>query len=203
VTLTESLLALVPVYGAALVGGITFASCLALPVPSSLAMLAAGAFAATGDLSLAAVVGAAIVGAVAGDQAGWWLGRSGAGWLARASARPSRARLMDRARKQLDGNAFATIYLTRWLFSPLGPWVNLAAGAMRIGWGRFTLGSVSGEATWVALYVGLGWGFAAQVDRMGSLMGSLAGFAAAAGLAGVLGHQLLRQRRRRRHPPTA
>lgn len=193
-TLTETLLGLVPVYGAGLVGAITFASCLALPVPSSLAMLAAGAFAATGDLSLVAVIGAALAGAVLGDQAGWWLGRSGAAWLARATARPSRARLMARARKQLDGNAFATVYLTRWLFSPLGPYVNLTAGAMRLGWRRFTLGSVTGEATWVALYVGLGWGFAAQVDRLGSLMGNLAGLAAALGIAALLARALWRRR---------
>lgn len=195
-TLTETLLGLVPVYGSALVGGITFASCLALPVPASLAMLAAGAFAATGDLSLAAVGGAALAGAMLGDQAGWWLGRSGAGWLARATARPSRARLMNRARKQLDSNAFTAVYFSRWLFSPLGPWVNMAAGAMRMDWRRFTLGSVTGEATWVVLYVGLGWGFAAQVDRLGSLMGSLAGFVAAGGVAAVLGRLLLRRRKR-------
>ncbi|MFN3293117.1 MAG: DedA family protein [Gemmobacter sp.] len=195
-TLTETLLGLVPVYGAALVGAITFASCLALPVPSSLAMLAGGAFAATGDLSLPGVAGAALAGAVLGDQAGWWLGRSGAGWLARATARPSRARMLARARAQLDGNAFVTVYLTRWLFSPLGPWVNLAAGAMRLGWHRFTFGSVTGEATWVVLYVGLGWAFAAQVDRLGSLMGSLAGFAAAAGVAALLARLLLRRTRR-------
>jgi membrane-associated protein len=195
VTITESLLALVPVYGSALVGLITFAACMALPVPASLAMLAGGAFAATGDLSLPAVTGAALAGAVLGDQMGWVLGRSGAGWLARATARPSRARLLARARKQLDGNAFATVYLSRWLFSPLGPWVNLTAGAMRLDWRRFTLGSVTGEATWVALYVGLGWGFAAQVDRLGSLMGSLAGFAAALGIAGLLARALWRHRR--------
>lgn len=195
-TITESLLALVPVYGSALVGLITFAACMALPVPASLAMLAGGAFAATGDLSLPAVAGAALAGAVLGDQAGWVLGRSGSGWLARAAARPSRARLMARARKQLDESAFATVYLSRWLFSPLGPWVNLAAGAMRLDWRRFTLGSVTGEATWVVLYVGLGWGFAAQVDRMGSLMGSLAGFVAAGGVAAVLGRLLLRRRSR-------
>lgn len=183
---TETLLALVPEYGALLVAAITFASCLALPVPASLAMLAGGAFAATGDLSLAGVSGAALAGAVLGDQAGWWLGRSGSGLLARLTARPDRARLLAQARHRLDRHAGPTVYLTRWLFSPLGPWVNLAAGATGLGWARFTLASISGEATWVALYVGLGWAFAAQVDRLGSLMGSLAGFAAAAGVAALL-----------------
>lgn len=193
-SLTETLLALVPDYGAALVGTITFASCLALPVPASLAMLAGGAFAATGDLSLVAVSGAALAGAVSGDQAGWWLGRSGSGLLARLTARPDRARLLALARHRLDQHAGPTVYLTRWLFSPLGPWVNLAAGATGLGWTRFTLASISGEATWVALYVGLGWAFAAQVDRLGSLMGSLAGFAAAAGVAALLVRLLWKHR---------
>ena len=197
-SLTETLLALVPVHGAWLVGVITFASCLALPVPSSLAMLAGGAFAAVGDLSLPAVAGAALTGAVLGDQAGWWLGRSGSAVLARATATPARARLLAEARLRLARNAFVTVYLTRWLFSPLGPWVNLAAGATGLGWARFSIGSVTGELTWVVLYVGLGWAFAAQVDRLGSLMGNLAGLVAAAGVAALLLHVLWRRRQRGR-----
>ncbi|MDP2086994.1 MAG: VTT domain-containing protein [Gemmobacter sp.] len=193
--LTEALLALVPEYGAVLVAAITFASCLALPVPASLAMLAGGAFAATGDLSLVGVSAAALAGAVLGDQAGWWLGRSGSGLLARLTAQPDRAVLMARASARLDRHALPTVYLTRWLFSPLGPWVNLAAGAARLGWARFTLGSVTGEATWVALYVGLGWAFASQVDRLGEVLANLGGFVATAAIAAGLATLVWRKRR--------
>jgi membrane-associated protein len=185
-SLTETLLALVPVHGAWLVGAITFASCLALPVPSSLALLAAGAFAATGDLSLFQVGAAALGGAVLGDQTGYLLGRRGAGWVARATHSPPRASLMAKARDKLAHQALATVFLTRWLFSPLGPWVNLAAGATHLNWRRFAIGSVTGEAVWVALYIGLGWAFAAQVDRMGALLGN-----AGAALLALLGTVVL------------
>jgi len=184
--LTDTLLALVPVYGAWLVGAITFASCLALPVPSSLALLAAGAFCATGDLSLPQVTAAALGGAVLGDQSGYLLGRRGAGWLERATRSAPRAHLMAEARRRLDSNAGTTVFLTRWLFSPLGPWVNLAAGATRVHWQRFAVASLAGEATWVAIYIGLGWAFAAQVDRMAELLGNLGG-----AMLGLLGTVLL------------
>lgn len=197
-SLTETLLALVPEHGAWLVGVITFASCLALPVPASLAMLAAGAFAATGDLTLASVAGLALAGAVLGDQGGYLIGRKGSGLLDRASRNPARARMLASARTRLAEQALATVYLSRWLFSPLGPWVNLAAGATRLDWRRFTLGSITGEATWVALYVGLGWGFAAQVDRMGELLGNLGGAILAGTAALFLARALWRRAARGR-----
>ncbi len=48
--MTETLLALVPEWGAVLLALVNVLACLALPVPASLVMLAAGAFAAAGDL---------------------------------------------------------------------------------------------------------------------------------------------------------
>ena len=60
----EVLLALVPVGGPWIVGTATFLSCLALPVPSSLIMLTAGAFVASGDLSGPVTVALALAGAL-------------------------------------------------------------------------------------------------------------------------------------------
>ena len=62
--MTDWFLGLVPVYGLWLIALVTFASCLALPMPASVVMLAAGGFAASGDLVLWHVVAAAILGAV-------------------------------------------------------------------------------------------------------------------------------------------
>jgi len=186
--LTDTLLALVLIYGPVMIGGVTFASCLALPVPASLVMLAGGAFAATGDLSLGLVMALAFAGGVAGDQVGYLVGARAGGRYARWSiATPRRTRLTQEARQRLSDHAFVTVYLTRWLLSPLGPWVNLAAGAMRLNWARFSLASLLGEATWVGLYVGLGWAFASQVDRLGTLTGNLGGLVLALALvAGAL-----------------
>ena len=75
--MTETILALVPVYGLALIALATFLSCLALPIPSSLIMLSAGGFGAAGDLVLWKAGAAALAGAVAGDQIGYRIGQLG------------------------------------------------------------------------------------------------------------------------------
>lgn len=193
--MTEDLLALVADWGAWVVLAATFLSCLALPAPSSLVMLAAGAFVGSGDLSAAGVVAAALGGAVAGDQVGWWAGRvAGARALPRLAMRPASRRLIARARTGLARRGTATVYLSRWLFSPLGPYVNLMAGAAGMGWARFTLAGVAGEATWVAVYVGLGWAFAGRVAALGATLGNLTGALTAGVVAALIGRMLWRRR---------
>lgn len=197
--MTEALFALVPVWGAPAIGLITFLSCLALPVPASLAMLAGGAFVAAGDLALAPVSGAALAGAVLGDQAGYAAGRfGGAGLWARLERRRGAGPLLARARAGLRARAAITVFLTRWLFSPLGPSVNLIAGATRLGWACFALAGLLGEAVWVALYVGLGRVFAGQITGLAATLGNLAGVLAAGAVAVLLARALWRARRRDR-----
>lgn len=199
--MTEALLALVPQWGPWAVAITTFLSCLALPVPASLVMLAAGGFAAVGDLSLAAVCLAAFAGAVAGDHAGFALGRlGGPALMARLTARPRRARLVGQAVAALHARGALAVYLSRWLFSPLGPWVNFAGGATGYPWRRFAPPQAAGEATWVALYVGLGWVFAGNLEAAADLAGSALGFLAGAAVTLGLGLWLRLLLRRGRRP---
>jgi membrane protein DedA with SNARE-associated domain len=198
-TLTETLLGYVPLYGAAFLFTITFLSCLALPVPSSLAMLAGGGFAAVGDLDLATVTAAALAGAILGDQAGYQLGRFGGPLLDRLVARPRSGPMIAKARGMLAERGWGAVFFTTWLFSPLGPWMNLAAGAAPMRWARFSSASVLGESVWVVGYVGLGWTFAAQIDRIGALLGSASGALAAALAAGVTLRALWWLAHRKRH----
>jgi membrane protein DedA with SNARE-associated domain len=189
--MTESLLALVPVWGLWLVGATTFLSCLALPVPASLVMLAAGGFAAAGDLVLWQVAGAALAGAVAGDHAGYLIGRrAGAAVLARLARAPARAAAVARARATLHRNAAATVFLSRWLLSPLGPYVNLAGGATGLPLVRFTPAEIAGETLWVAAYTLLGYAFADRIVALGGLLGNASGALAAGAVAVLLGLRL-------------
>jgi membrane-associated protein len=191
--LTDTLLALVPVWGPALLAIATFLSCLALPVPASLVMVAGGAFAATGDLSLVGSGLAALVGAVLGDQAGFHIGRRGGSLLRRASTPGSRlARSVDRARAFNAKWGGMGVFLSRWLFSPLGPYVNLIGGATGQNWLAFTLAGVAGEVVWVAVYVGLGFLFADRVEEISALAGNVLGMMAAGVLAVLLGRRLRR-----------
>ena len=69
--MTELVLAFAADYGVPLLFVVTLLSCLALPVPSSLLMLASGGFAASGDMSLIVAGLAAFTGAVIGDNLGY------------------------------------------------------------------------------------------------------------------------------------
>jgi membrane protein DedA with SNARE-associated domain len=193
---TDTLLALVPVWGPALMLVATFLSCLALPVPASLLMLAGGAFAAGGDLDLVATAAAALVGALLGDQAGYLLGRSGGPFLARfVRRRPGPIALMHRARAFAAARGGLGVFLSRWLFSPLGPYVNLVAGATGMGWRAFALAGALGEVVWVALYVGAGYLFADRIGDLAALSGNLSAALAAGLAAAILGAALIRAAR--------
>lgn len=178
--MTEWLLALVPQYGLWLIGMTTLASCLALPFPASIVMLAAGGFAAAGDLVLWQVVAAALGGAVLGDQIGYAAGRfGGAGLVDRLAQSPTRGKVIDKARGAMQRRGAIAVFLTRWLFSPLGPYVNVLSGAMRHGWARFTLWGIAGEAVWCGLYVMMGRGFAGNLSAASDLLSSILGLVAA------------------------
>lgn len=181
--MTDWLLGLVPTYGGWLLALSTFLSCLALPIPASLLMLVAGGFVAAGDLTLAASAGAALAGAVAGDQAGYAAGRlGGTAFIARLG---SRAAPVAKATDLLARRGGVAVFLSRWLVSALGPYVNLAAGASGQSWARFTAWGVAGEAVWVTLYVGAGYAvpgnLAAASDMAFDLLAALAAGAVALG----------------------
>jgi membrane protein DedA with SNARE-associated domain len=193
----ETLYALVPQHGALVLFVATFLSCLAVPIPTSLLMLAAGAFVASGDLAMLPLAGAALGGAVLGDQAGFGLGNIGGIRLwerLRAGARSGP--LAERAARELHRRAVLTVYLSRWLFSALGPWVNFAAGATRMAWRRFSVASLLGETTWVGLYLGLGYAFGTRLDEAGDAAGSIILALGTGAVAVLLGRALWRWRKR-------
>jgi membrane protein DedA with SNARE-associated domain len=181
-------LALVPQYGLWLLAATTFLSCLALPFPASILMMTAGGFVAAGDLVLWQTFAAAAFGGIMGDQLGFWAGRGvGAPLLARAARDPARDALLSRAKSMLDRRGIIAIFLTRWLFSPLGPWVNLITGSTRYNPVQFTAASIAGESVWAGLYVGMGYGFAGNIQAASEMLGSILGLLAAVAAVIILG----------------
>ena len=194
--MTDFFFYLVSDFGVFVIGLTTFLSCLALPIPSSFVMLAGGAFVASGDLALAEVLAAAYGGAVAGDQVGYRAGRwGGARFQDALNRQPARAAILGRARAMVKRWGGIGVFLSTWLFAPLGPWVNVIAGASGIGAWRFSLWDAAGEAVWVALYVGLGFAFAANIELIAGLLGNAAGALSALVVTLGLGLMLLRARR--------
>ncbi len=200
--MSEIILALAADYGVPLLFCVTLLSCLALPVPSSLLMLASGGFAAAGDLSLPAVALAAFCGAIIGDNLGYWiargLGTRLADWL---SVRPKRAALRHRSEAFMTKWGGSSVFFSCWLVAPLGPYVNYVSGLSRFSWPRFALWGAAGEVVWVGLYVGLGYTFTDNLTAVSDLLGNVSGFLVAGVVAIGLGVWLVRASKARDAKP--
>jgi membrane-associated protein len=167
-------------------------------------MLTAGGFAAAGDLQLWQAFLAAAAGGSRGTR--WATGPGAASalsFLPGCGADPGRDRLLAKADGLMDrqGRAGASSF-SRWLVSPLGPWVNLLAGSTGYGWPRFTAAGVAGEAVWAGLYVGTGYGFAGNVEAASDMLGSVLGMVGGAGAVLALGYWLFHQTERRPLTPS-
>lgn len=122
------------------------------PVPGVIALLLAGALIESGDLSVLMVVVFALSGSVTGDQLGYQIGlRAGNIVQERMSKNPGRANKLEKAKAAMRKRGGLSIYFSRWLLTPLGPTLNLIAGASDMRWRKFTFWSVSGEFTWVCV----------------------------------------------------
>jgi membrane-associated protein len=198
--MTDWLLGLVPQYGLYLLAICTFASCLALPIPASILMLAAGGFVASEDLDLAGSMSAALLGAMAGDQVGYLAGRwGGVGLVDRIG---KRAAPLARATDLLARKGGIAVFLTRWLLSALGPYINVAAGAAGTPWSSFTLWGLAGEGVWVGLYVGVGYTFTGNLVAASAMAVNILGFLAAGAVAMGLGWWLVASLRAERAAKT-
>jgi membrane-associated protein len=194
--MTETLLGLVVVWGGYAVALSAFLSCLLVPIPTALVMLAGGAFAASEDLSLSSVLAAAWAGAVLGDQAGYRIGRAFGPSLERLAARrPKTETAYAKARNMVSEKGEYAVFFSTWAFAPLGPYVNFAAGAGSLGAWRFTVWDALGEAIWVGFYVGLGFAFSSEITLLASITSDAVGFVTAGAGAAVLGWVLWKRLR--------
>ncbi len=205
--MTETLFGYVSTYGLPVIAISAFLSCLAMPIPTFAVMLSGGAFAASGDLVLWQVLACAYLAALLGDQSGFQIGRwGGPAVIGVLNKSPSRAAMIARARKSVARWGGTGVFFSTWLFAPLGPWVNLMAGAGGMSRLRFLAWDAAGEGIWVAGYVLLGFLFGSRLPELTDLVGDWAGLMSSAGVTLVLGvilaRAVIRHRRRRRRPGT-
>lgn len=159
-------------------------------------MLAAGGFVASGDLVLGQVILAALSGAVIGDQIGFWLGRRGGAALVDRLSGGPRGRLIGKARSLIERRGALAVFFSRWLFSPLEPYINLIGGAMRQSWGSFTLWAILGEALWCMIYILAGRAAGGNLTAASDMLASVLGLVATGTVVAGLGWWLLRLARR-------
>jgi membrane protein DedA with SNARE-associated domain len=148
--------------------------------------------ASQGAMNLWWAIGAASAGSILGDQAGYAIGRLGgpAAVTKLSGLFGRRANLQGMEAKVKAWGGFG-IFITRWLLSPLGSWINLASGTAGYPWPRFLLWDTIGEITGAAVFISLGRLFSDSVMSLYGILGDLTWAIAALLAAIVFGYLLL------------
>ena len=194
--LTDQLLAALSLYGLPVLFGVIAIAAAGVPMPVTLMLVAAGSFVELGEMKLWQVLVVASGAAVLGDQIGYALGRwGGHKVLERLRRRKNGEAKIAQARAFAKRWGGAGIFFTRWLVTPLGPWLNLTSGIANYPWGAFLVWDVLGETLWVVIYVLLGKFFSGRVQALLDILGNLSWVMVGAVAAVILAWQLLKSLR--------
>lgn len=169
-------------------------------VPSETTLITGGVFAASGDLSLTAVMAVGACGAILGDHISYGIGRTvGRPAVDRMARRKRVASIRNRAQQALDKHGGPALIVMR--FVPGGRSLSTAlAGALHFPVRRFSPYVCAGGVLWAVQGALLGY-FAGQLIHDNYVIATVAGIGASMALA--LGieftrHKVLARRRRRR-----
>ena len=197
--MNDQLLAIVSQYGAPALFGIVSIAAVGVPLPITLLLIIAGSMISQGAMNLWWAVGTAAAGSVLGDLCGYAIGRwGGPAIVAKLSGLLGNHVDLQAMEAKVKAWGGPGIFLTRWLLSPLGPWINLASGTAGYPWHRFLLWDILGEITGAAVFISLGRFFSDRVMSLYAVLGDLTWAIAALLLAIILGYQLLTYLRRTR-----
>src|SRR5579863_3209779 len=126
---------------------------LGVPLPGETMLITAAVFAATGHLSIAGVIVAAIFGAVIGDNIGFGIGWFGGYPLLRRFGKYVR---LDEAKLKVGRYIFMrhgskVVFFGRFV-SVLRTYAAFLAGTNRMHWSRFLVANAAGGIVWATLY---------------------------------------------------
>ncbi|HEY3560610.1 MAG TPA: DedA family protein [Kribbella sp.] len=171
---------------------------LGLLVPGETAVIIGGVVAHAGALPLWVVMLAAAVGAVAGDQVGFVVGRRyGPSLLGRLPRRMRRAEQIDRTLKLIARRGAVAVVLGRWTaaFRALMPGI---AGMSRMPRWHFTAANLFGGVIWAVLVAGGGYLAGASYRILEQRLGLVSGLLLATLVIGATVVVVVRRRTRRR-----
>jgi membrane-associated protein len=175
-----------------------------LVLPGELALVLGGAIAHSGRISLLAAIATGISGAIAGDSAGYWLGRR---WrhllLASPIGRRVKPAQLRRAEAILNRRSGVTLFVGR-LTAGARVLLPGLAGASRMPYRTFLVWNALAGAVWATAHVMLGYAAGESWRRIHHLAGRFALYlllGAALFAAIALGIRLLRRRRFRADEP--
>lgn len=171
---------------------------LGLVVPGETAVIIGGVVAHAGGLPLWAVMVAAAVGAIAGDQVGFLVGRRyGPGLLGRLPRRLRHEEKIGPALDLIARRGAVAVLIGRWTaaFRALVPGI---AGMSRMGRLEFTIANVIGGVIWAVLVAGGGYLAGASYHVLEQRLGLASGVLLGVVVSGAVVAVVIRRRRDRR-----
>src|SRR5918997_3188541 len=154
----ETVFHLIEQYGYLLVFFGVMVESMGVPLPGETILICAGILAQRGHLGLGYAVLLGILGAVVGDQIGYWVGRKGGrlfvlGWGRYLFITPER---LARAEAFFARHGGKAVFLARF-FSGLRVFGSLVAGISRMRWGTFLFYNALGGVVWATAVVLVGY----------------------------------------------
>jgi membrane-associated protein len=197
---SEQVLTWMVTYGAPMLAFTLFLGALGSPLPETFFVIAGGAFIRQGVLDVFDTLVLSLISLVIGDYLGFLAGRGAYGYIER---RWSDAPAWERATHYFEEKGDMSIFLTRWLVTPISMPVNVLAGASGYSSGRFLFYATTGELLWLVLYGGLGYWFGSQWEVVSQFVTDFSGVVMGIVLlVGGLFTAVRRQVKKRRRPAT-
>jgi membrane-associated protein len=170
----EQILAALSQYGSPALFAVVTIAAVGVPLPITLLLIVTGSLISQGVMNFWWAIGLAGAGSVIGDQIGYGIGRWGGNELVDRFTRllggPERLEKAQSTARRWGGPG---IFFSRWLVTPLGPWVNLASGLAGYPWMRFFVWDALGEFLGTLIYVGLGKAFSDRVLALDAMLSDL------------------------------
>jgi membrane protein DedA with SNARE-associated domain len=167
-----------------------------VPVPGETMVLAGGALAHAGSLSIGRVIATATVAAICGDNLGFLIGRRGGRILAdrhgwRVGLTQPRLVMFDQFFLRYGS---ATVFIARFV-TGLRVFCAVLAGASDLPWSTFLFYNAAGAIVWSTTVAAAGYALAGSWERLEQWIGRT-GLIALAAVAAVAAIGALRARRR-------
>ncbi len=177
---------LVQSYGYYAVFALIALESMGIPLPGETALITAALYAGTTHhLSVAVLAAAAAAGAVIGDNAGYWIGRTGG---LRLAERYGRFVGLDRAKLKVGRYLYArhgvkVVFFGRFV-AVLRTFAAFFAGVSKMRWPGFLVANAAGGLLWAGFYAFGAYALGSAASNVGNAI-SIAGYAVAAVLTAV------------------
>jgi membrane protein DedA with SNARE-associated domain len=195
VALHTQLVHLIGSYGVWVVGLVIGLESTGIPLPGETTLIAAAVYAgSTERLNIASIIIVAALGAVVGDNVGFWIGRRfGYHWFVRHQSllhlTPRRLKLGQYLFQRHGGKV---VFWGRFV-AVLRTLAALLAGINCMDWKRFLLFNAAGGVVWASVYGAAGYMFGRELpellEKIGAWLGVLAVCLTLAGLWLVRNHE--------------